>query len=178
MGELLNEQRHAFGAGDNAVHHAVGQQARGKLVAHHGGGFMWLEPGQLQRAHRLSLQPGAGATGHQQRQRLAWQLMGHMVQGVQRRRIGPVQIFHHQQHRRVLGQMPQPMAQRLNQQLLLQHRRHRAGILAGKRQGQPGAKNRHHPIHIAAGVMQYLGEAGNLRHRLDAGQHMLAQQGQ
>ena len=174
----MNEQRHAFGAGDNAVHHTVGQQARGKLVAHHGGGFVWLEPRQFEHLHRIRLQYGTRTAGHQQRQRLRGQHAGHMVQGIQRGRIRPVQVFHHQQHRGLPGKMTQPLAQCLDQQLLLQHGRHRTGILAGKRQGQPGAKNRHHPIHIAAGVMQYLGEAGNLRHRLDAGQHMLAQQGQ
>ena len=100
-----------------------------------------------------------------------------MVQGIQRGESAQCRSSTTSSTGVLPGKMTQPLAQRLDQQLLLQHGRHRTGILAGKRRASQAQKSAS-PIHIAAGVMQYLGEAGNLRHRLDASQHMLAQQGQ
>ena len=122
LGELLDEQRHAVGPGDDLLQDGVGQRVAAR---HRRGQCSALPPGQPVQRYQRRVRPAApgrgevGAEGQQHQHPLARDPPDEPVEQLQRGRVGPVQIFEDGQHRLPAGEAGHLLDQDLDRRLPL-----------------------------------------------------------
>ena len=106
LGQLLDEQRHAIGLGDDLLEHLVGKRLLLGHGGHHHRALAPSEPVECQRAGMGVVAPGRlefGPCRYQHQHRRRFGSVDHARQQAERARIGPLRVFEHQQNRHHLG---------------------------------------------------------------------------
>src|SRR5439155_17817318 len=121
LGQLFYEQRHAIRLGDDVLEHLWGQGFASSHPRNHHfhlglGQTLQRQGGQMgaQAPRRRKLRP----TRQQGQEPSRWPLVHQQGEKLERRRVDPVQVFHHQEDGLPLRQRQQPGQQRFQGFLL------------------------------------------------------------
>ena len=126
LGQLLDEQRHAVGPGDDLLQDGVGQRPPAR---HRLGEGSALPAGQAVQRDQRRVRPAPpgrrelGAEGQQQQHPLARDPPDQPVEQLQRGRVGPVQVLEDAQHRLPAGEAGHLLDQDVDRRLPLPLRR-------------------------------------------------------
>jgi len=147
LGEFFHEQRHAIGLRHDLLQHCGRQGLAARHPRHHlsallAGKAVQGEVGELGpgRPRRVKL----GAKGQHEEEPGRWHLVDAEPEQLQRRGVGPVQVFPHHQDRLALRLLQQPGRKRVQGALLLALGRERQRRRVCRRgQGEQCRQQRH-----------------------------------
>ena len=148
LGQLLHEERHAVGLLQDLVEHLLGQRLVAADLLHKRRALAPAEPAQRQLGDVALADPGRrelGAEGQQQQSRYRAYPLDQLVDELQRRGVGPMDILEQHERRPPAGQRLELIEQDLERKLLLALRREverRIAPLGRDRQQGRGQRDR------------------------------------